>query len=123
MFFVFFLSRRVTIFSLNQQRQIEHYQTTGLKTIQLERNEETRLLILDPKITFPILISLNLLVCTPDRTYPMVLGDAAAQQPDSESIPSTDITKFENANKTSLNDSNSNNNIVVNNSSSDSNVS
>lgn len=44
-----------------------HAQTTGIKTIQLDRNEETRLLYLDSELTYPVLISVNLLVTTPNK--------------------------------------------------------
>ncbi|XP_055314229.1 protein germ cell-less [Sitodiplosis mosellana] len=58
---------RVTIFSLNEQRQVRHLQTTNIKSIQLDRNEETRLIYLDSELVYPVLISLNLLVSTPNK--------------------------------------------------------
>lgn len=58
---------RVTILSLNEQRQVRHSQTTGIKTIQLDRNEETRLIYLDTELVYPVLISVNLLVTTPNK--------------------------------------------------------
>lgn len=51
---------------MNEQRQVQHTQTTGLKTIQLDRNEENRLLVFDQDLTYPILLSVNLLVTKPD---------------------------------------------------------
>lgn len=57
----------VTILSLNEQRQVKHSQTTGIKTISLDRNEETRLIYLDTELVYPVLISLNLLVTTPNK--------------------------------------------------------
>lgn len=53
--------------SLNEQRQVRHSQTTGIKTIQLDRNEETRLIYLDSELVYPVLISVNLLVTTPNK--------------------------------------------------------
>ncbi|XP_031639130.1 protein germ cell-less isoform X2 [Contarinia nasturtii] len=56
---------RITLFSLNEQRQVKHSQTTGIKTISLDRNEENRLIYLDSELVYPLLVSLNLLVTTP----------------------------------------------------------
>lgn len=63
----FYLIHRVTIFSLNEQRQVRHLQTTDIKSIQLDRNEETRLIFLDSELVYPVLVSLNLLVTTPNK--------------------------------------------------------
>lgn len=57
----------VTIYSLNEQRQVMHSQTTGIRTIQLDRNEESRLIYLDSELKYPVLISVNLLVTTPNK--------------------------------------------------------
>lgn len=56
---------RVTIASLNEQRQRAFTQTTGIKSLNLEKNEEISLLIMDSKLIHPLLISVNLLVITP----------------------------------------------------------
>lgn len=52
---------------MNEQRQVTHSQTTGIRTIQLDRNEETRLIYLDTELKYPVLISVNLLVTTPNK--------------------------------------------------------
>lgn len=65
--FFFWFQNRVTILSLNEQRQVRHSQTTGIKTIQLDRNEEMRLILLDSELVYPVLISVNLLVTTPNK--------------------------------------------------------
>lgn len=57
----------IKIISLNEQRQVRHSQTTGIKTITLDRNEETRLIYLDSELVYPVLVSLNLLVTTPNK--------------------------------------------------------
>lgn len=66
-FNVNFIFYSITILSLNEQRQVRHSQTTGIKTISLDRNEETRLIYLDSELVYPVLISLNLLVTTPNK--------------------------------------------------------
>lgn len=63
----FILFHSVTILSLNEQRQVRHLQTSGIKTVQLDRNEESRLIYLDSELVYPVLISLNLLVITPNK--------------------------------------------------------
>lgn len=64
---LFPFSNSVTIYSLNEQRQVMHSQTTGIRTIQLDRNEESRLIYLDSELKYPVLISVNLLVTTPNK--------------------------------------------------------
>lgn len=44
-----------------------HSQTTGVRTIQLDRNEESRLIYLDSELKYPVLISVNLLVTSPNK--------------------------------------------------------
>lgn len=46
---------------------MKHSQTTDIKLIQLDRNEETRLIYLDSELVYPILVSVNLLVTTPNK--------------------------------------------------------
>lgn len=105
---------RVSIFSLNKQRQVLHSQTTGLKSIQLDRNEESRLLILDPKLTYPILISVNLLVTTPNRRPPTILETINS---DSVCETSTEISTISSTQSilSNININNNNNNITNNN--------
>lgn len=57
---------RVTLASLNEQRQVAHTQTTDIKSLCLEKNEETSLMLMDKELTYPLLISVNLLVVSPD---------------------------------------------------------
>lgn len=56
---------RVTIASLNELRQIKHSQTTGIKSLTLEKNEEVHLMVMEKELVYPLLISVNLLVVTP----------------------------------------------------------
>lgn len=81
----------VTILSLNEQRQVRHSQTTGIKMIQLDRNEETRLIYLDSELVYPVLVSLNLLVTTPNKLPLPPIEDIA-------SLPSTSGQSTDNSN-------------------------
>uniref|UniRef100_A0A336MSM2 CSON004496 protein n=1 Tax=Culicoides sonorensis TaxID=179676 RepID=A0A336MSM2_CULSO len=59
---------KITLISLNDQRQVKHSQTTGIKELSLEKNEERPLLQMDPELNYPLLISANILVVTPNQT-------------------------------------------------------
>lgn len=88
----------VTILSLNEQRQVRHSQTTGIKVIQLDRNEETRLIYLDSELVYPVLVSLNLLVTTPNKLPLPPIEDIASlpstsgQSPDNSNSNESDIS-------------------------------
>lgn len=73
----------MTIISLNEQRQVRHSQSTGVKLVQLDRNEESRVMYIDTELVYPILVSVNLLVNTPNK-LPIPLAPV-----DVTSIPST----------------------------------
>lgn len=91
---------------------MRHLQTTDIKTIQLDRNEETRLIYLDSELVFPVLVSLNLLVTTPNKipappieeieSLPSTSGQAA-QIADSNDISTIGTTKS-NINSLNLDD-------------------
>lgn len=53
--------------SLNEQRQVKHTQTSGIKHLELDRNEESGLLFIGADVVYPILVSVNLLVNTPNK--------------------------------------------------------
>ncbi|PSN37223.1 Protein germ cell-less [Blattella germanica] len=55
---------RVTLASLNEQRQIKHSQSSGLISLTLFKNQEEILLVLDKDLTYPLLLSVNLLFNT-----------------------------------------------------------
>ncbi|XP_065075702.1 protein germ cell-less [Ochlerotatus camptorhynchus] len=59
---------RVSLTSLNDLRQIKHQQTTPIQTISLDKNEEAMLIMFDKELTYPLLISVNMLVVSPPRT-------------------------------------------------------
>lgn len=90
----------VTILSLNEQRQVRHSQTTDIKTIQLDRNEETRLIYLDSELVYPVLVSLNLLVATPNK-IPVPPIDEINSLP-STSDQSTQIDEHFNSNESDI---------------------
>lgn len=59
---------RVSLSSLNDLRQIKHQQTTAIQSISLDKNEEAMLIMFDKELTYPLLISVNMLVVSPPRT-------------------------------------------------------
>lgn len=52
--------------TLNEQRQIVYGQTSGLRNLSLVKGEEVVLLNLDKDLTFPLVISANILYTSPD---------------------------------------------------------
>lgn len=61
---------RVSVASLNDLRQIKHQQTTPIQSVSLDKNEEAMLIMFDKELTYPLLISVNMLVVSPPRTSP-----------------------------------------------------
>ncbi|KXJ72310.1 protein germ cell-less-like [Aedes albopictus] len=61
---------RVSVASLNDLRQIKHQQTTAIQSVSLDKNEEAMLIMFDKELTYPLLISVNMLVVSPPRTSP-----------------------------------------------------
>uniref|UniRef100_A0A182WEH6 BTB domain-containing protein n=1 Tax=Anopheles minimus TaxID=112268 RepID=A0A182WEH6_9DIPT len=58
---------RVSLASLNELRQIKHQQTTPILSIALEKNEETQLVVFDRELTFPLLVSVNMMLVAPSE--------------------------------------------------------
>lgn len=58
---------RVSVASLNDLRQIKHQQTTPIQSISLDKNEEAMLVMFDKELTYPLLISVNMLVVSVSR--------------------------------------------------------
>lgn len=56
---------RTTVTSINAQRQPIFTQKSEITTLSLEKNEEVSLMVLDPKLVHPLLISINMLVVMP----------------------------------------------------------
>lgn len=58
---------RVTIASLNELRQVKHKQCTGIRALSLEKNQEVQLLTMDKDLQYPLLVSVNLLITSPNQ--------------------------------------------------------
>lgn len=58
---------RVSTTSINSQRQRAFTQKSEIISLSLEKNEEATLMLLDPKLVHPLLISVNLLVVSPTK--------------------------------------------------------
>ncbi|KAF7990963.1 hypothetical protein HCN44_000768 [Aphidius gifuensis] len=56
---------RISLISLDEQRQIKHMQDSGILRISLHKNEEKQLMSLDKQLTYPLYISVNMQVVTP----------------------------------------------------------
>ena len=58
--------RRVTVVSLNDQKQTVYRETSGIKQASLGRNGSCLMLEMDPNLTnFPLLLSFNFCLSTP----------------------------------------------------------
>ncbi|XP_035898267.1 protein germ cell-less [Anopheles stephensi] len=71
---------RVSLASLNELRQIKHQQTTPIISITLEKNEDTQLLVFDQELTFPVLVSLNMMLVPPPEEAPGKGGRKAKEK-------------------------------------------
>lgn len=78
---------RVSLSSLNDLRQIKHQQTTPIQSISLDKNEEAILIMFDKELTYPLLVSINMLVVSPPRknintapTGPLMAGPSSPRQ-------------------------------------------
>ncbi|XP_058832194.1 protein germ cell-less-like [Topomyia yanbarensis] len=71
---------RVSVASLNELRQIKHQQTSAIQSIALDKNEEAMLIMFDKELTYPLLISVNMLVVSPSRksANPAIVGSPTA---------------------------------------------
>jgi len=69
----------VTIYSLDEQRQMKHSISTGIQSTTLGKNEEIRLLTWEMEDEFPLLLSANFLGVTP-----LLLPNLANLEGDSE---------------------------------------
>lgn len=86
---------RVTVASLNELRQVKHKQCTGIRPLSLEKNQEVQLMTMDQDLEYPLLISVNLLICSPTQggqveklqDFPLMILD---HQQESRATCSTD---------------------------------
>lgn len=63
----FYFICSITIASLNDQRQAKHTQTTDIQCLSLEKNQEIPLIFMEQELTYPLHISVNLLVVSPNK--------------------------------------------------------
>ncbi|XP_055594442.1 protein germ cell-less [Uranotaenia lowii] len=80
---------RVSLTSLNDLRQIKHQQTTPIQAISLDKNEEAMLAVFDKELTYPILISVNMLVVSPPQTGATNPATASTNPSSTAAGPST----------------------------------
>ncbi|MPC28304.1 Protein germ cell-less [Portunus trituberculatus] len=59
-----YIMYRVTVASLNEQKQVVYTQTTGVQSASLVKNEEIRVMLLDSEVKYPLLLSANFLITT-----------------------------------------------------------
>lgn len=60
------LAIRVTVATLNEQRQVLFQQCTGIKNFTLSKTEEIALMTFDKDVTFPLIIAANILFTSPE---------------------------------------------------------
>lgn len=53
--------------TLNEQRQVLFQQSTGIKNFTLSKTEEMPLMTFDKDVTFPLIISANILFTSPEE--------------------------------------------------------
>lgn len=56
---------KVSLVSLDEQRQVKHIQNSGMLRLSLHKNEEKQVMSLDKQLTYPLYISVNMQVVTP----------------------------------------------------------
>ncbi|XP_043249806.1 protein germ cell-less isoform X1 [Colletes gigas] len=56
---------KVSLISLDEQRQEKHIQSSGMLKLSLHKNQEKQLMTLDKELTYPLYISVNMQVVTP----------------------------------------------------------
>ncbi|XP_022220279.2 protein germ cell-less [Drosophila obscura] len=83
---------RTTVTSINAQRQPVFTQTSEICSLSLEKNEEVPLMVLDPKLVHPLLISINMLVVMPpNQSFKEVVPHSEEARTTSLSIPISEI--------------------------------
>ncbi|KAK7018822.1 Germ cell-less protein-like 1, partial [Halocaridina rubra] len=55
---------RITVASLDEQKQVIYTKTSGVQSIVLAKNEEVRVMLLDGEVKYPLLLSANFLITT-----------------------------------------------------------
>lgn len=65
-----YIMYKLTIASVDEQKQVTHSLSSGLQTVSLGRNEEVRVMQVESNFTFPLLLSANFVVTSPVSTTP-----------------------------------------------------
>ncbi|EDW09654.1 protein germ cell-less [Drosophila mojavensis] len=83
---------RTVVTSINAQRQAVFTQTSEITTLSLEKNEEVSLMVLDPKLVHPLLISINMLVVMPpNQSFKEVVPHSEETTLSTTTIPISEI--------------------------------
>jgi len=83
---------RTTVTSINAQRQPVFTQTSEITTLSLEKNEEVSLMVLDPKLVHPLLISINMLVVMPpNQSFKEIVPQSEESALSAAAIPISEI--------------------------------
>jgi len=78
---------RTTVTSVNPRRQPVFTQTSGICSISLQKDEDVPLMVLDPKLVHPLLISVNMLVAMPPNPFLKDIVPLSEEATSSLSIP------------------------------------
>nr|XP_016940515.1 protein germ cell-less-like isoform X1 [Drosophila suzukii] len=78
---------RTTVTSVNARRQPVFTQTSGICSISLQKDEDVPLMVLDPKLVHPLLISVNMLVAMPPNPFLKDIVPLSEEATSSLSIP------------------------------------
>ncbi|CAL4238198.1 unnamed protein product, partial [Meganyctiphanes norvegica] len=55
---------RISVASLDDQKQAVYSKTSGIQSVSLSKNEEIRVMTLDQEVSYPLLLSANFLIAT-----------------------------------------------------------
>lgn len=93
----------ITIASLNEQRQAKHSQTTDIQCLSLEKNQETTLIFMDQELSYPLSISVNLLVVSPNK---IGRENTPSSVPAQVKLPTDNVNESDNEPKSATSESN-----------------
>ncbi|KAH8277607.1 hypothetical protein KR018_001958 [Drosophila ironensis] len=82
---------RTTVSSINARRQPVYTQTSEICVLSLEKNDEVSLMVLDPQLVHPLLISINMLVVNPPNQSFKEIVPFSEEPMASISIPISEI--------------------------------
>lgn len=79
---------RVTVASLDDQKQVVYTKSTGVQSVSLAKNEEIRVMVLDPDVKYPLLLSANFLITTNHSLITSHPGSSSGTSTSSSAIAS-----------------------------------